>query len=68
MRRRPNEKLFALYKGEELIADGTLKEISAKLGVKIETLRFYKSPAYKKRIRGENARILVCIDEEEEDG
>ena len=52
-------KLYALYKGEELLATGTLLQIAYKTGVKLKTIRFYKTPAYKKRSKGKNYRELV---------
>lgn len=62
MKRGRKEKIYALYKGEELLADGTLREISAKMGVKIRTLYFLSSPAYKKRCRSKNCREVICLD------
>lgn len=59
------EKIYALYKGEDLLADGTLREIAEKMGVKVETVRFYQMPTYQKRgktVSG-NKRVLVCLDD-----
>ena len=53
-------KIYALYKGEELIATGTLLQIAYQTGVKLRTIQFYKTPAYKKRrAKGKNFRELV---------
>ena len=53
-------KIYALYKGEELIASGTLLQIAHKTGVKLRTIAFYKTPTYKKRrTKGKNFRELV---------
>lgn len=57
-------KEYALYKGENLLAIGTVKEIAASLGVAIETVKFYGMPSYKKRIKGQNARELIELEEE----
>ena len=43
--------MYALYKGEELIAMGTLLQIAFKTGVKLRTIQFYKTPTYKKRCK-----------------
>lgn len=43
------EKVYALYRGEENLMDGTLKEIAKKHGVKIGTLKWMTSPIWKKR-------------------
>lgn len=64
MRRRPNEKVYALYKGERLLADGTIHEIAEKMGVQVESIRFYKTPTYQRRVKGENRRVVVCLDDE----
>ena len=55
-------KIYALYKGEELLATGTPLQIAYKMGVKLRTIKFYKTPTYKKRrINGKNYRELVEI-------
>lgn len=56
-------KIYALYKGEKLLADGTLLQIAHKMGVKLRTIKFYKTPTYKKRrANGKNFRELVEIE------
>lgn len=53
-------KIYALYKGETLIASGTMVQIAYKTGVKLRTIQFYKTPTYKKRRKsGKNFRELV---------
>ena len=58
------EKVYALYQGDKFITVGTVKEIANELGIKEETVRFYSSPAAKRRNTG-NGRILVKIEEDE---
>ena len=58
---------YAMYKGENLLVIGTESELARELGVKVETIKFYKSPAYARRLaerkdRGENCRVLVALD------
>lgn len=55
------EKEYALYKGDELLAMGTAKELAKQFGVKVPTIHFYKSPAYIKRTNDTKARRLVEI-------
>ncbi|HFR3342901.1 TPA: hypothetical protein ACHWCH_001420 [Streptococcus suis] len=55
------EKEYALYKGDELLAMGTAKELAKQFGVKVPTIHFYKSPAYIKRTSEMKARRLVEI-------
>ena len=60
------KKEFALYKGEDLLEIGTIGEIAANQNTKCDTIRFYGTPIYKKRIgsrkkKGINAKILVKL-------
>ena len=59
-----DRKEYALYKGEQILAIGTLEEIAASLGVAVETVKFYGMPSYLKRIKGQNARELIELEEE----
>lgn len=57
------EKEYYLYEGDEVIATGTIKEIAKKMGVKENTIKFYKNPSYlKRRENGKKYRVLVCGD------
>lgn len=56
------EKTYALYKGDELLGVGTKKELAELLNIKIETLSFYATPAYKKRTNQAKSRRLVLIE------
>uniref|UniRef100_UPI0035A13ADB hypothetical protein n=1 Tax=Jeotgalibaca porci TaxID=1868793 RepID=UPI0035A13ADB len=56
-------KEYALYKGEDILAIGTLEEIAASLDVAVETVKFYGMPSYLKRIKGNKARELVELEE-----
>lgn len=40
---------YALYKGDDCIAIGTIKDIAEKRGVKPDTIQYYRHPAYQKR-------------------
>lgn len=53
-------KKFALYKGEELLAMGTKREIAKQLGVSASTVGYYGTPVYARRT-SENGRRLVEI-------
>lgn len=65
------QRLYALYKGEELLADGTMDEIADELGVARETVVFYGTNAYKhrlaKRKNPKNYRELVYLGDDEEE-
>lgn len=56
-------KEFAMYKGDKLLGIGTIKELAKILNVKAETIRFYNTPTYQKRVKmGKNRRELVKIE------
>jgi len=61
-------KEYALYKGEECLAIGTIQEISEQLGITYKSVMFYKTETYRKRLanrKSRNARELVEIEEDE---
>lgn len=64
-------KEYALYKGEELLAIGTIPHIARVMGVQRNTMTYYRTQVYKnklaKRINSTNARILILLDDEEEE-
>lgn len=53
-------KEYAVYKGEHYLTSGNLYECAEWLGVKIETMRFYTTPVYKRRIN-QRSRTGNCI-------
>ncbi len=55
-------KEYALYKGEELLAIGTKKELAEKFNVKESTITFYMTPTKLKRSKGKNFRVVVALD------
>lgn len=56
-------KEYALYKGEECLAIGTIKEIAKKMKISSKTIYFYQTPTYKKRIKGsKKRRELIRLD------
>ena len=46
--RKPN--IYALYKGDKFITEGTKKEIAEYTGLKVKTLSYYCTNAYLKRM------------------
>lgn len=55
------EKEYALYKGEDIIAMGTKSEIAKQLGISVHAVHSYGSPSYHKRTSEENGRRLYEI-------
>ena len=64
-KKRSNERIYAVYKGDEFIDVGTKKELSKSLGCQVDTISFYLSPAYKKRVINSDKAIHVCRVEED---
>lgn len=65
------KNIYALYKGEKFITEGTKKEIAKVKGCKVNTISFLATNAYKKRMKARkyknskpNHLILIKIDEE----
>ena len=62
---------YAMYKGEECLAIGNVYELAKALNVKVDTIRWYSTPTYKRRLqkknkkRIENRRVLVELGDEE---
>lgn len=52
-------KECALYKGEELLAMGTKREIAEQLGVSASTIGYYGTPVYARRTSESKGRRLV---------
>lgn len=58
-------KEYALYKGEEILAIGTIFQIAEELGVKMDTIKYYGTNAYKRKLSKRNAkdvRELVALE------
>lgn len=54
---------YAMYKGDELLAIGTINEIAEKLGANVKAVSFIGSPCYEGRTNAGKARRLVKIEE-----
>lgn len=55
--------IYALYKGDEFLSLGTIKEIAKEMNIKESTIRFYNKPSYMKRA-GKNARVIIKVEED----
>ena len=57
-------KEYALYKGDNLLAFGTIKEMAQQLDIKPASVRHYGNNSYKRRIKNlDKARILIKIED-----
>lgn len=64
------KNIYALYKGDKFITEGTKKEIAEAIGCKIKTISFLATNIYKQRMKNRkkkhrkpNHLILIKIDE-----
>lgn len=60
-------KQYALYRGDEILGIGTAKELAEMRGIKLSSLLFLVSPAYKKRRVNSKRNILVLIRIEDDE-
>lgn len=54
---------YAVYKGDELLVIGTRKECADRLGVKLQTISYYCSPAYRKKLEKAGSLDVAVIAE-----
>lgn len=62
-------KEYALYKGEEILAIGTITEIAKNVGLSNSGVLYYKTPTYLNRLRRKNrldgnVRILIELEDD----
>lgn len=59
---------FALYKGDDLLAVGTIYEIADIVNKDVNRLKFMLTPSYEKMIvNSKNALLLESIEDDEDD-
>ena len=55
-------KIYAMYKGDKCLATGSLVKLSKDLNISIQTLYFYLTPTYRKRVKeGKRRRELILL-------
>jgi len=54
---------YALYKGDELLALGTLDEMEKQLGVRRKSILRYGTPSYRKKCKGRNGKVLIKLED-----
>ena len=57
---------YAMYKGDELLAMGTIDEIAENLGASVKAVRLIGSPRYEGRTNAGKVMRLVKIEEADE--
>lgn len=64
---RKADRQYALYKGDEFIAEGTPREIARKTGKTFDSLMFYTTPAYGRRIEKAKSGRLEMVEIEDDE-
>lgn len=61
------ENFYALYKGDELLSLGTIKQISKEMNILESSVRFFGNKTYLERTKGShNRKILIKIENDPE--
>lgn len=61
-----HKRIYALYKGDQFITEGTIREISRTTNKSIEFLRYMTYPIYEKRSKNGPQRLqIVPLDDEQ---
>lgn len=66
MKPKNHKKEYAIYKGDEILAVGTIEEIAKELNILPSTVIYYGMNCYKKKIANRksiNARELVELED-----
>lgn len=59
---KPNNKTYAMYTGDELIAIGTEVELAEIRGVTVDTIRHLRTPSYIRRMK-EKCHVYTFVEE-----
>lgn len=57
------KKIYALYKGEKNLKDGTKQELAEYLKVKIRTIDFYLSKVHERRSKNNSYKVIYIGEE-----
>jgi len=59
-----HKRIYALYKGDQFIAEGTIREISRETGKTIDFLQYMTYPIYEKRCGSSVNRLkMISLDD-----
>lgn len=63
-----NRKEYVVYKGETFVCMGTVQECARHMGVLPETVQYYTTPTYQKRLaKRKKARNYLTVTKVEDD-
>jgi len=59
-----HKRIYALYKGDEFVSEGTIREISKRTNKTVDFLRYMTYPIYEKRCGDSMKRLkLIPLDD-----
>ena len=56
------KRIYAVYKGDNFMCDGTTEEICNQLNITLNTFRYYRTKFWNNRAKGNNHIVIVRID------
>lgn len=62
--RKPNNLLYAAYRGDEYITSGSIREVAEKLGVTIKTAQYYMTPTWKNRSNSDKRVVVYRFEDD----
>ncbi|BFU64741.1 MULTISPECIES: hypothetical protein [Rodentibacter] len=58
-------QIYAVYRGEENLGDGTAEELAEKLGVQAKTIQSMSTPRFHRRNQSGKRLVVIKLDKEE---
>lgn len=50
---------YVLYRGDEIVDIGTAQEIADRRGVRADTIRFYGTESYRRRVKDSDDKLVA---------
>lgn len=62
MTKKGKKYIYAMYKGDEFLCEGTKEEICKQMNISINTFNYERASYYSKRSKKNNHRVIIRID------
>ena len=56
------KRIYALYRGNQYICDGTVRELAQKLGIKFSTAQYYATKQHRVWIKDHGSPDTIILD------
>lgn len=57
------KRIYAMYKGDNFLCEGTAEEVCKEMNITLSTFRYYRTNYWNKRSKGNNHKVIVRIDD-----